>query len=146
MSEVMDVVGFEHVDLMDIDPTVKKIEPGFYNLQVLSAKIENIVYKTGDRAGQEGQMIKLRLAVVDSQDYSGRNLFETLWPGNFCFKALRRLSDATGVPPSSVPEFIENLNTVKPRFRTKIDIKDRQVRGEMQADNVVNWFEVQAAA
>lgn len=116
--------SFEYVFLGDVDLTFKAIPKDVYTLQVSGAAIKDITYGKGEKKGTTGQVAKLQLTVVDHPEYSGRRLFETVFPDDNGFRNLRRLQDSTGVVQAQnepLPVWLERLNEVKPTFKVSVD-------------------------
>ncbi len=147
-TAVADTVGFEYVDLNEIDPTIKPLTKDFYNLKILKAELKSTTYKTGDKTGQPLQFVKFTLAIVDHPDFSGRRVFpKPLFEGQSTFKKLRKVMDATGVaqePGTPLDAWLAVLSEAQPTFKAQVtQVLDR--RDPNVLDNDVNWWEVAPA-
>lgn len=142
------VVGFEFVDLNEIDPTFKPIDDGIYCLKVLKAELKAYTAKTdtkNQKAGDQGQFVKFQLAVVNDDQYAGRRVFpKPLFPGNRAFRALRKIMDATGIVQEvgmPLADWLNLLSTTQPEFKAKVtQVPDR--RNPDVIDNDIDWREV----
>ena len=151
MSEVL---GFDYVDLNEVDPNFTAMPEDMYTLRILKAEKIDFQYKTGAKIGQDGERISLQLAVVEHPELSGRRLFESLFPSNFVYRVLRRIADATGVqqePGSPLTTWLGTLSELQPTFKVKVGFKTDRAgvvlmtpAGKPQ-DNAVDWREVQPA-
>jgi len=152
-------VGFEYVDLNEVDPSFKPIPPSIYTLRVLKAERKAFTYKTGDKAGTEGSYVKFQLAITDDPSYSGRRLFPALFSNARAFRGLRKLMDATGIqqePGTTLDVWLAALTEAQPTYKQKVkyaakynkETKQEEVvlndKGE-PADNDVDWNEIQPA-
>lgn len=156
-------IGFNYVDLNQIDPNLRPVPSDVYKLEIIRAELAEFTYKknqvdsrTGDvihAIGDTGEYIKFRLAVVDHDEESGRVLFESLFFGQKELRWLRRLMDATGVaqnPGETLAEWLKQLTEAKPTIKVPVEeVEDK--RGEVGRDgkkptkNVVKWGEVMPA-
>jgi hypothetical protein len=144
---------FDYVDLNQIDPTFSPLPEDMYKVRIVKAEKRELVYKTGARAGQTGQVINLQLAVVDHPSYSGRRLFEGFFPNNFSFRVLRRLADITGIqqePGTVLDTWLTAMTEAQPTVKLRVGYKkDRdgnviidETSGKPR-DNAVDWREMQ---
>lgn len=101
MSEV---VSFDHVDLTSIDPSFQAVDQKVYTLQVSKAE-----HRTYENDKGSGEFVSLTFTIVDDEQYSGRKIFETLFPNKFSLIALRKLMDATGIAQESGEGLIDWL-------------------------------------
>ena len=140
---------FDYVFLGDVDPNFTPVPDGAYNLRVVKSGLAEITYRRGKKAGQVGQAIKMTFAVTDDPDYSGRRIFETLFPGDFALRSLRRLMDATGVqqqPDEALAEWLPRLAVEAATFRVPVSSKDgTDASGNPTKNNVIAWNSVSPA-
>jgi hypothetical protein len=153
------VESFDYVNLQDVDPSFQTLPTAVRTLQVAKAEIAPFTYKNGPKAGTEGQRLAFTFVVTDDAEYSGRRIFESLFPGTFTFKGLRRLMDATGIVQTEgtpLAEWLAELQSESPKFKIQViqedDIdrktgapKSLDIKGNPTKRNVLNWREVQPA-
>ena len=123
MEPTMD---FRYVDLKDIDPNFTLLDgPEFYNLRITKAEFSSYTAKKETKTQQVGDevtTVKLALTVVDHPKFTGRKLWETLYPGEFSFKVCRRIEDATGVQQTgSLEDWLKELSNVQPVIKVQVD-------------------------
>jgi hypothetical protein len=146
---------FDHIHLSEVDPNFSNIAPGVYTIQPQLASLAEFTYKQGERAGQTGQYVKFRFVVTDDETYSGRRLYESLFPNQMTFKILRRISDATGIQQETgepLADWLTKLASEQPKFRVQIveepDLnrdgtpKALDVNGDPVKVNKVVWKQV----
>lgn len=140
-------VGFEYVDLNEIDPTFRPIPGGeFYTFKILKAELRHFAYKEGNQkgvpAGTPDSFVKFNLAVTDHPEFAGRRIFPTLFSGPSALKKLRRVMDATGIaqePGTPLDAWLATLSEQQPTLRLKaIERPDR--RDPNTIDNDVDWW------
>lgn len=149
-----DFTTFDYVDLNEIDPNPDLLPEGMYELRVVRAELRSGV---SQRTGDPYQAISLSLAVVNHDQYTGRRVFETLFPNANGLKALRRLMDATGIqqqPGEPVVEWLQRLVTEQAQFKALVrEIEERDPitkQPRMEGDrvvkrNAISWFKVMPA-
>lgn len=96
------MTDFDYLNLADINPEIAPVPEGSYNFRVVKAEKSSYTAKkddpkTGVVAGDEMPLIQLRLAVMDDPEYTGRIMFESLFPNSETFRCLRLIQDASGV-------------------------------------------------
>jgi hypothetical protein len=109
---------FDHINIMDIDPTFKPIDPGFYTLQVNKITPKVTEPKSGKNVGKSLLMLNGSFTVVNHENFAGRKLWKTFWTNNpVDLKDLRRLADATGVtqsPDQTLSEYVKTFEELAP--------------------------------
>jgi len=145
--------SFEYIHLNDIDPNFAPIETGVYSLQLKELKRRVYFYKAdhpsviaGDVAEGEvkGDRITSRCVITDHPELSGRQVWNTLWPNQSTFKALRRLADATGIIQDDEEGFdawLQRVEEEAPRF--KCLVRNKQKGNDIETS--VDFFQVQPA-
>jgi hypothetical protein len=150
MSEVLEALGFDYVNLAEVDPSQQPLPTDVYELKIVKAGIESGISKT---TGKPYECVSFGFAVTNSDKFSGRRLWERFFGGEFGLKAMRRIMDATGVPQEgSLADWLKELMTVQPTFKvtiTEIDDVDRltgQVKlgptGKPMKASKINWYNV----
>jgi hypothetical protein len=153
------IEDFNYVNLQEIDPAFETLPTNLYTLQVQKAELKEFVYKPGsEKAGQTGSFVKFQFVVVDHDTYSGRRVFETLFPSTFTFKGLRRLMDATGVVQEAgapLTEWLGTLTNESPKFKIMVEqaedvdkngvAKNTDFKGNPAKINRLRWNNVQPA-
>ena len=127
MSE--QVSTFEHVNLNEVDPASAPFVSAAYTLQLMD--VEKKAYVSGPdtkNPGVAGEYIQLVFAIAESPDFSGRRIYETMFPGNGTNKRLRRMADASGFSQDdgqSVFEFLVSMKDQQARFVAPISEVER---------------------
>lgn len=147
--------GFKYVNLSEIDPNFTPVDEAFYNLRVTKAELRSYV-STKDtktlKTGDTGEYVNFRFTITGHEKFSGRTLFESLFPNEFTFKVLRRVQDATGVQQTgSLEDWLKELTSISPTIKVKItkvpDVyrdgtanpKTAKPDGTPSDKNVVDW-------
>jgi len=148
LSTVAEAIGYEYVNLNEVDPTMKPVPKDYYTLKILKAEMKNTTYKTGDKAGQPLAFVKFSLAITDHPEFAGRRIFpKPLFDGNSSYKKLRRLMDATGIPQEAgqpLDAWLAALSEQQPTFKGPvIQVADRRDPSVM--DNDVDFWGVAPA-
>lgn len=115
---------FEYVQLSEVDPNFADVEPGVYNMKILAAEKVNGVTKAGPNQGKAYERISLQYAISGHEKFSGRRMFDSLFPNEYTFKILRRLSDNTGIaqePGEPIESWLKKLSTVQPTVKLFVD-------------------------
>lgn len=158
MSELatQEALSFDYVNLSEVDPTQKALEEGFYTLKILKAAVQKGIGKTSNKPYE---CASFTFAVQDHPSASGRRLWERFFANDYHLKAMRRIMDNTGVeqiPGQPLADWLEELSTVQPTFKVKIDLvedRDRDgnprsfdFKGDVAKVSKINWWQVQPAA
>lgn len=121
--------GFDHVHLSEVDPSFKILDAGVYLLQLQKAQIKTYLFKPDNKkgipAGTEGSYLNLTWVVVDDPNFAGRKQFETLFPGEFTFKILKRIADASGIQQQAgqtLADWAEEITREAPKMRRLIKV------------------------
>jgi hypothetical protein len=121
--------NYEHINIMEIDPSYKPIPAGMYNLQINKLTPRLVTPNKGKNAGKEVLVLNGSFTVVNEENYSGRKLWQSFWASNpVDLKDLRRIADATGVTQvegQTLSEYaltFENLNPPA-EFKVPVDIE-----------------------
>lgn len=147
---------FRHMDLKDVDPNFTKLDgPQVYSLRISSAAFAEYTAKTTNKnqtVGDQVTYIKLALTVVDDPKFTGRKLWEPIFPGDFSAKILKRIEEATGVEQTGDMEgWLAQLSSIQPVIKVQVDLvpdtqrdgspNPRTVKQDGSADtkNTVNW-------
>lgn len=156
MSEpTTEAMGFKYVNLSEIDPNFTPVDPGFYNLRVAKAELRTYIRQKDGKsgvAGTEGEFVNFRFTITGHDRFSGRTLFESLFPSEFTFKILRRIQDNSGVQQTgSLEDWLKELNAVQPVIKLMVDLipdvygngtanpKTVKPDGTPSMKNAVNW-------
>jgi len=141
----MQTDSFQHLNLDEIDPEFTPIDEDRYDLQIQEMKLVTFVYKSGVNQGKEGERIAVRLVVVNHDEFSGRTLFEAIWPREGGFKSLRRIMDATGIQQSGdLESWLAEVSSTNPVVNVLIK-KVPDYRDPTVEVNQVSWNEVSPA-
>lgn len=121
-------MDFRYVDLKDIDPNFTLLDPEFYNLRITKAELQGYEVKAGSAAALRGEpvgtqkaFVKIAFTVVDHQKFTGRKIWESLFPSDFSFKCLKRIEEATGVPFTDMEGWLVELTNTAPVVKLKVD-------------------------
>ena len=142
------VQDWNNVNIQDIDPNFTLLEPEVYSLRITKGEKKSYIAKkttATQEAGQEVPFVQLTLTVVDHPNFTGRKLWEPLFPGDFGFKTARRIGEATGVMQTGdtdawlaeltsvqpvikvlveqVPDAFKSAQTGKPEFKNQVNFK-----------------------
>jgi hypothetical protein len=117
---------FDYVRLQDIDPSFQALEEDVYNLRILKAEAITYTAKKDTKtakSGDEAVRYSLQFAVQGHPKYSGRRIFETLFPNDFTWKVFRRIMDATGIPQGdlTISDWLVALTQTQPAVRLKVE-------------------------
>lgn len=122
MTEALPAVqSWEYINVNDVDPNFTAIPDDFYNLRIIQAEL-----KTFDKTatgGTKGSLVKLGFAITNHPSLSGRRVYpDGMFLNDFNQKALRRISDATGVQQTGdFPAFLKKLAAVGPVVKLKVE-------------------------
>lgn len=139
-------VGFDHINLNEVDPSAQSVPDGTYNFQV--AGVQKKTYK--NEKG-EGEYISVRFAITDTENYNGRSFFASLFPNKGTAKQLRLIMDSTGVGQESgtpIDEWLTEVQQSGARFACELktapefDKRDGTTKDRQR----LNLWSVQAAA
>ncbi len=141
-------VEFEHINIMDIDPTFKPVDEGFYTLQVNKLTPKTITPSKGKNQGKAVLVLNGSFTIVNSDSFSGRKIWKSFWASNQVdLKDLRRLADATGVtqdPGQSLSEYAQTFETLNPPAEFKIFLgTEADYRDPTQQVNVMKFNQAQ---
>lgn len=139
---------FSHINIMEIDPTFKPVEEGFYTLQVNSLKSQTVKPQSGKNAGKEVLVLKGSYTIVGDDRYSGRKFWKTFWTtSTYDLKDLRRQADATGVTQEAgqpLEEYAAVFETLVPPAEMKIFVGvEKDFRNPDQDVNVLKFTQAQ---
>lgn len=111
------------LNLNEIDPTFKPVDPGMYQLKVIKLTPKT---STNGKAFLSGQF-----AIQNDAKFSGRRVFVSFFLSNgFAQKELRRLMDATGIiQTGSLKDWAEQISSEQPTFKAAVTIKQKQEKG-----------------
>lgn len=145
-----DQVVFDHINLNEVDPSAAKVPDADYNFQV--AGVQKKTYGPGAT-----EYITVRLAITDSDKFTGRSYFESFFPikgdgsvNQGVLKQLRRIMDATGIQQDTeqtLSDWLTDLQTQGARFNAPLKTAeelDKRV-GKMIPRQRVNFWEVAPA-
>lgn len=121
MNETEAVNSFEYVHLDQIDPSFETLPTDFYNLKIVTAEMKE--FDKTATGGSKGKFIKLGLAVTGHAKYSGRRVWQTLFPNDFTFRILRRVQDATGVNQDAnetLEQWVTKLGKIGPTLKLQV--------------------------
>lgn len=138
------VVSFEHVNLNQVDPSSNTITPGDYNLMVADAGIKTFTYSKGKNAGSEGSRTEFKFVITDSESFSGKTIYQSLFAGNGTLKQLRRIADATGISQEGTfEEWLVALKDGRAKFNAPVQIVDgTDKEGNARKEPKVNLWEI----
>jgi hypothetical protein len=142
------IQDWKHIDLKDVDPNFTLLPgPEIYSLRITKAELAAYIARkttASQEAGQEVPYVKLTLTVVDHPNFTGRKLWESLFPGDFGYKTGRRIMEATGVNQTgTMEEWLTELTSVQPVIKVLVDQVPDQFKststGKPELKNQVNW-------
>lgn len=120
---------FEHTNLSAVDPGMKTLPDGQYNLRVAKAEVKSYTPKDGG----EGEYVNVSYNVVESPEFSGRRIYDSFFPGDKTMQRLRTLMDATGVVPNGdgtlndvqdIVSWLDEIRTSGATFSAAVSTKD----------------------
>lgn len=152
-TDTMTMESFEYADLNAIDPSQQTLPTDMYTLKILKAEMIN---GTNKATGAPYSCVSFTFGVTDHPDYSGRRLWERVFPGNFGLKTMRRIMDATGVtqvPGTPITEWLQALCVEQPCIKVQVkqeqdlDWKTKEPRsldfeGKPALKNSLNLFQI----
>lgn len=119
------VLDFRYVDLKDIDPNFTMLDPEWYDLRISKAELATYEAKKDTKTHKMGDTctrIDLAFTVVDHPKFTGRKIWERLFPNDFSFKVLRRIADNTGIQQTGdLEQWLKELATVGPTIRLYVE-------------------------
>ena len=144
----LEAVEFEHIIIMQIDPTFKPIDEGFYTLQVNKLTPKTGVAKSGKNSGKPYMFLNGSFTVVNDENFSGRKLWKSFWASNpVDLKDLRRLADATGVVQEAgqtLSEYAAVYETLNPPAQFKVFVgTENDYRDANATVNVIKFAQAQ---
>lgn len=119
-------VGFENINLNDVDPGMGKPDNGVPLTFIVSeAKVKS--YDKTAEGGQAGTFISFKFTITNSDRFSGKSYYASLFPDkpgkdgspskNTTARQCRILMDATGVPQSGTfDQWLEELVSSRATF------------------------------
>ena len=124
----------------DVDPSFSTIPADVYTLRI--NKMVPKTYEGKKDPSQSFQVVKGDFTVIDHPDYAGRRLFETFWLNHgWSTKALRRISDNTGIPQEpgagTFEAWLERLSTEQPSFKVPVTVREGD-----PPENAITWRDV----
>ena len=129
---------FRYVDLKDVDPNFTLLDPEVYNLRITKVEIKTYEIKAGSAAvtsgranpGDEGQFINFNFTVVGHSKFTGRKIFDSLFPSDFTLKCLKRLEEATGIPQNvAMEEWFAKLSSEQPVVKLQVERVPDLIKG-----------------
>ena len=149
---------FEHVNLADVDPGQASLPDRVYTLQVADAALKTFMYKPGSKkyveGGSEeentGEYIQVQLAIAEDPEFSGRRVFQTLWPGKGTNKQLRQLMEITGIAPEGplaegqdYVNYLKEFKNQRVQFRMPVTTTDKpDADGTPRKRTEANFWEI----
>ena len=142
------VQDWNNVNIQDIDPNFTLLDgPEVYTLRITKGEKKSYIAKkttATQEAGQEVPFVQLTLTVVDHPNFTGRKLWEPLFPGDFGFKTARRIGEATGVMQTGDTDaWLAELTNVQPTIKVLVeqvpDVFKSQQTGKPENKNQVHW-------
>jgi hypothetical protein len=131
-------LDFRYVDLKDVDPNFTLLDPEYYNLRITKAELRTYNVKADSAAviagkatvGEERAFINFAFTVVGHDKFTGRKLFESLFPSEFSFKCLKRIEEATGVQQkSSLEDWLAELTQIQPVIKLNVEKVPDVIKG-----------------
>jgi hypothetical protein len=118
--------AFRYADLKDVDPNFTLLDgPEVYSFRITKAELTSYTAKTTNKnqtAGDEVDYVKLTLTVTNHPKFSGRKLWEPLFPGDFSLKTLKRIEEATGiVQTGSMESWLAEVSQIQPTIKAQVD-------------------------
>jgi hypothetical protein len=118
------VEDFRYINLRDVDPNFTLLDgPEFYNLRITKAEFASYTAKKETKSQQVGDQVtytKLTFVVVGHPKFTGRKIWSRIFPGDFGYKVMRRIADATGIEPTDVENFVGQLNSITPVVKLSV--------------------------
>ncbi len=144
MTEATKTVPFDHINLNEVDPQAQTPPNGVpMDFQITEAVIKT--YDNTEKGGGAGYYINLKFTVVNSDTFSGRNYYSSLFPDKEGSKMgtqrrLRILMDNTGIPQTgTIEEFLAALVQQRATFSAPLQDskqKDGSLRQEVNMGRV----------
>lgn len=135
MSEA---IGFEHMNLNEVDPSAQSVPDARYNFQVAGVQ-----KKSYNNAKGSGDYISVRFAITDTDAYNGRSFFASLFANKGTAKQLRLIMDSTGVSQESgtpIEEWLQEVQQSGARFSAdlktapEVDSRDGQTKDRQRVN------------
>lgn len=142
-----DVMEFDHINIMEIDPTIKPIDQGFYTLQVNKLTPKTVTPAKGKNQGKACLILSGSFTLVNDANFAGRKFWKTFWTTNpVDLKDLRRLADATGVtqtPDQTLSDYANGFEVLDPPAELKIFIAEEADYRTQEPVNVLKFNQAQ---
>jgi hypothetical protein len=139
----MSETNYEHINIMEIDPTMKPFSEGFYTLQITKLTPKLVTPKKGQNAGKEVLVLNGSFTVVNDENFSGRKLWRSFWASNIVdLKDVRRIADATGVTQAegqTLSEYALTFEQLNPPAEFKAPITVEKAWGSDDDVNVIKF-------
>lgn len=146
------MAAFEHINLNEVSTESELIPPADYNLKL--TKVEKKTYDKTATGGNAGEYINFSVGITDDPNYTGRRVFQTLFPSKGMPKQLKRLMDATGIEPEgtfesldAVVTWMESIRQAGATFSAPVTANPETDKrdGSSRPVNRINLFEVAPA-
>lgn len=119
MTPTPETFDFRYAHVTDVDPGFKEIPSGTYNLRFTKSKDGKYLYPYGTEGKER---LSLSLTIYGDPNFSGRRIFESLFPNKFSMIVLRQIAEATGVEQTSpdAEEFVKELCNVGATIKVEV--------------------------
>lgn len=147
----MSLDAFEHVNLNEVDDSIKPVEEREYTLEINRMNPSRVKIKKADSpyVGQEVLVLKAKFTIVDDERYSGRPLFDDFWTTSpLTPKFLKRIKSVTGVEQDgdSLEDFGAKFATLDPPARFKVTIaQTKDFKNPEALINQIKYFTAKPA-
>lgn len=145
--------AYEHINLNEVDTSIKAIEPNVYTLEVnkLDPVYRTIKNPASVFAGQTVLVLRGSFTIVDDDNFSGRKVWQDFWT-NFdgAKKDLKRILTATGVEQPegmSLTDWAAQFANLNPPARFKAPITKEANKQDPTAGpvNRINFIQSRVA-
>ncbi len=141
-------VEYEHINLNEVDDTIKAVDPGVYTLEVnkLEPKYVKITKAGSEYEGQEVLVLKGSYTIVDDEKYSGRKIWQDFFtPFKGAKIGLKRQMLATGVLQAdgeSLVDYAAQFASLNPPARFQAPVtKEPDRRNPDVSSNTIQFFQ-----
>lgn len=139
------VLDFRYAELRDVDPNFTLLDgPEFYNFRITKAELKSYQVKAESaavrdgkaNAGDDASFINFTLTVVEHPKFTGRKIFEAIFPSDFSLKILKRIEQATGVEQTaSMEDWLAQLTSIQPTVKVLVEQVPDLIKGVANPKN-----------
>jgi hypothetical protein len=144
--------SYEHINLNDVDISMKTVEPNVYTLEInkLEPVYRTVKSPTSPLVGQSCLVLRGSFTIVDDENFSNRKLWQDFWtPFDGAKKDLKRILLATAVqqePGQDLSDWANQFATLNPaaRFQAPVTKEADKRDPNGPAVNRINFFQAKA--